>query len=103
MQMDYNRAVMLREPEFFKDQKLTLIYVAKRLREARAVEHVLDSGLIDYVVMPESYAGGLFFSSQRVGAFFYIRPQAEEQARTLLFAQGFIPLSQIQQGDTPDS
>jgi len=85
---------MLREPEFFEDQKLTLIYVAKRLREARAVEEVLDAGPIDYVVLPEHYTGGLFFSSRHVGAFFYISPEAETQARALLFAQGFIPLNE---------
>jgi hypothetical protein len=93
--LDYNEAVMLREAEFFGDQKLTLIYVAKRLREARAVEEVLDEGSLDYVVLPESYTGGLFFSSRRVGAFFYVSPQVEAQARAFLFARGFIPLHQI--------
>ena len=101
--MDYNRTAMLRDPAFFEDQKLTLIYVAKRLREARAVEQTLNSGLIDYVVLPEHYTGGLFFSSQQVGAFFYVMPQAEMQARAVLFAQGFIPLGKGQQENTPDS
>jgi hypothetical protein len=84
---------MLRETEFFADQKLTLIYVAKRLREARAVEEALNEGSIDYVVMPEHYTGGLFFSSRHVGAFFYVSPHVETQARALLFARGFIRLS----------
>jgi hypothetical protein len=96
--MDYNGAAMLREPEFFEDQKLTLIYVAKRLKEARAVEKALDAGPIDYVVVPEPYTGGLF-SSRRIGAFFYVSPQVEVEARTLLFTQGFIP----QREDTADS
>ena len=94
---------MLREPEFFEDQKLTLIYVAKRLREARAVEKVLDAGPIDYVVLPEHYTGGLFFSSRHVGAFFYVSPQVVTQARALLFAQGFIPLNETQREDVNDS
>jgi len=94
---------MLREPEFFGDQKLTLIYVAKRLREARAVEEVLNSGPIDYAVLPEHYTGGLFFSSRHVGAFFYVSPQVETQARALLFAQGFIPLNETPRGDTGES
>jgi hypothetical protein len=103
LQMDYNETVMLREPEFFEDQKLTLIYVAKRLREARAVEEALDAGPIDYVVLPESYTGGLFFSSRRVGAFFYVSPQVETQARTLLFAHGFIALNEPPQENTAGS
>jgi hypothetical protein len=93
---------MLREPEFFEDQKLTLLYVAKRLREARAVEEALDSGSVDYVVMPEPYTGGFFFSSRRVGAFFYVSPQVEMQARALLFMQGFIPLTETQPENTAD-
>ena len=48
MQMDYIGLIMLQDPESFKDQKLTFIYVARRLREARAAEEVLDTGLIDY-------------------------------------------------------
>jgi hypothetical protein len=91
--MDYNESVMLREPEFFEDQQLTLIYVAKRLREARAVEEALDAGTVDYAVVPESYPGGLL-SSKRVGAFFYVSPQIETHARALLFAHGFIPLNE---------
>ncbi len=94
---------MLRGPEFFGDQKLTLIYMAKRLREARAVEQVLDAGLIDYAVLPEHYTGGLFFSSRHVGAFFYVSPQVETQARALLFAQGFIPLNETPREDREES
>ena len=100
-QMDYNGPVMMREPEFFEDQKLTLVYMAKRLREARAVEEVLNAGSIDYVVLPEHYTGGLFFSSQRVGAFFYVSSQVETHARALLSAQGFIPLNEPQGENTP--
>jgi hypothetical protein len=94
---------MLREPEFFGDQLLTLVYLARRLREARAVEAALDAGSIDYIVVTEPYAGGLFFSSPRVGALFYVSPQVEAQARALLVAQGFIPLneSQLKNTDNP--
>lgn len=98
--MDYIGSAMLRDPEFFKGQKLTLIYVAKRLKEARAVEGALDTGPIDYVVLPEPYIGGLFFSSRRIGASFYVSPQVETQARTLLFASGFIPLNETRERNT---
>jgi hypothetical protein len=94
--MDYNEKIMIREPEFFEGQQLTLIYVAKRLREARTVEEALDAGAVDYAVVPETYAGGLL-SSKRVGAFFYVSPQVETHARALLFAHGFIPLAGTQE------
>lgn len=93
---------MLRDPGFFEGQKLILIYMAKRLSEARAVEEALDAGPIDYAVLPESYTGGLF-SSRRVGAFFYVSPLIETQARALLFARGFIPYHKPPQEDADDS
>ncbi len=89
---------MLREREFFGENEMVLIYMAKRLREARTVEEVLNSGAVDYTVIPEEYRGGVFFSSRRIGAFFYVLPQSEPQARTLLLAAGFIPLSEADRG-----
>ena len=81
----------MRDPEFFGDQELVLIYMAKRLKEARAVEDALNAGAVDYAVVPEQYTGGIFFSSRRVGAFFYISPQSRARARAALWARGFIP------------
>jgi len=83
--------IMLREPEFFEGQELVLVYIAKRLREARAVEEALNEGSLDYAVVPEQYTGGVFFTSRRVGAFFYVGLQSEARARTFLLAGGFIP------------
>jgi hypothetical protein len=82
---------MLREPEFFGDQQLVLVYIAKRLKEARAVEEALNAGALDYAVVPEQYIGGVFFSSRRIGAFFYVSPLFEAQARASLVARGFLP------------
>jgi hypothetical protein len=83
---------MLRPREYFGDQELVLIYIARRLREARAVEDALSSGDLDYAVIPEQYAGGVFFTSKRVGAFFYICPASMARARAALLASGFIPM-----------
>jgi hypothetical protein len=83
---------MLRPREFFEDQELVLIYVAKRLREARAIEEALNCEALDYIVIPEQYTGGVFFTSKRVGAFFYISPAFMAQARTALLTRGFIPI-----------
>jgi hypothetical protein len=82
---------MLRDPEFFGDREMILVYVAKRLREARAVEQTLDAGGLDYAVQPEHYTGGVFFTSRRVGAFFYVTPENEDEARFLLRASGYRP------------
>ena len=95
--MMYYARDMLREADFFGDQTLTLVYMARRLREARAVEAALDAGSIDYAVFTEPYAGGLFFSAPRVGALFYVSPQAEAQARAALLAEGFTPFSEPDQ------
>jgi len=84
---------MRRDPEFFEDQELVLIYVARRLREAKALEGVLDAGGLDYAVEPAPYGSGTLFRSQRIGAFFYVLPQAEGHARTLMLQGGYIPHS----------
>jgi hypothetical protein len=83
--------VMRREPEFFGDQELVLIYVAKRLKEALAVERTFNEAEFDFAVVPTRYTGGLLFRSQRVGAFFYVTPQSAERARGLILEYGYRP------------
>jgi hypothetical protein len=92
---------MLREREFFGDQELVLIYMAKRLKEALAVEDALNAAELDYAVAPDHYTGGVFFTSQRVGAFFYVTPPSLERARAFLLAQGFIPREESERGSAP--
>ena len=92
---------MLREPEYFGDEELVLVYMARRLKEARAVEAALDAGSVDYAVVPEQYTGGVFFGSRRVGAFFYVSPLSELRARSALFAAGFIPQNAPKNDDNP--
>jgi hypothetical protein len=82
---------MRREPDFFGDQELVLIYVARRLKEALAVERVLDGGALDYTVVPTSYTGGFLFRTERVGAFFYVTLATEQSARALVRSNGFKP------------
>lgn len=82
---------MRREREFFGDQQLVLVYAARRLKEALAVERVLDAGGLDYAVVPTPFTSGVLFFSRRVGAFFYVVPQLEGSARQLLLAGGYLP------------
>ena len=83
---------MLREPEFFEDRPLVLIYIGKKLSESKAVEDVLSGAAIDYAVEVDYYTGGVIFRRERAGAFFYVEETALEQASTALRAQGHRPL-----------
>jgi hypothetical protein len=80
-----------REPDFFGDEELTLIYVAKKLREALRLEQFLTEAGLDYLVEPDKYSGGIIFRSERIGAFFYVDPRNESSAREVMGRQGFVP------------
>lgn len=82
---------MRREGDFFGDRELVLIYIAKRLKDALALEAALTAAGVEYAVEPDHYTGGLIFRSQRVGAFFYVLPEAEEAARRILLENGYRP------------
>ena len=82
---------MRREPEFFEDRELNLVYMARRLKESLAVEKVLDAGGLDYAVEPAYYQSGLLFRSTKIGAYFYVLPQVEDRARSVLREGGYKP------------
>ncbi len=82
---------MRREPEFFGDQELVLIYMARRLKEALAIEAVLNASDLEYMVEPAPFTSGVIFRSERIGAFFYVEAQSEEHARALILRNGFEP------------
>lgn len=84
---------MRQEAAFFGDAELSLLYIAKKLREALALEKVLDAAGFDYLVEPDTYRGGVIFASERVGAFFYVRPEREEEARAVIRGAGYAPYS----------
>jgi hypothetical protein len=82
---------MRRDPEFFEDRELELVYIAKRLRDALRLEKALTGAGIDYAVQTEKYLGGMIFRSERVGAFFYVDPAAAEPARKAVSSAGMQP------------
>jgi len=82
---------MRREAEFFGDTELMLLYVAKKLKEALALEEVLTSAELDYLVEPDTYRGGIIFVSERIGAFFYVTPEDVEEARNVLRSNNYKP------------
>ena len=82
---------MRREPDYFGDDELTLVYVAKKLSEALRLEKLFTDAGLDYLVEPDRYRGGLIFQSERVGAFFYVAPRSDGAARELMQRGGFSP------------
>jgi hypothetical protein len=87
----YGSRPVKQEPEFFGEQELTLLYVAKKLKEALKLEALLTEAGIDYLVEPDKYSGGVIFRSERVGAFFYVAPETNETARETMQTGGFTP------------
>jgi hypothetical protein len=86
---------MKQEAEFFDGKETRLVYIAKRLREALALEELLTAAGIDYLVEADSYRGGFIFQSERIGAFFYVGEEAEAQARDLLARNRYRPFQAL--------
>ncbi len=82
---------MRRDEDFFGDQELILLYIAKRLREAKALEELLTGVGIDYLVEADLYMGGFLFRRALHGAFFYVASADDARARELLAAHGYRP------------
>jgi hypothetical protein len=80
---------MRREADFFGDRELDLVYIAKKLEEALRLESVFTESGVDYAVETDRYSGGVIFRSERVGAFFYVLPEALDQARQVIQDNGF--------------
>jgi hypothetical protein len=82
---------MRQERDYFADQELDLLYIAKRLSEALRIEELLTARGVDYMVETDRYLGGIIFRSERVGAFFYVLPAALQTTRDLLSENGLRP------------
>lgn len=77
---------MRRDPDYFGDREMELLYIARKLSEALRIESLLQEAGIDYAVETDKYVGGVIFRSERVGAFFYVLPEAAAAARDVLIA-----------------
>jgi hypothetical protein len=82
---------MKREPDFFGDREVPLIYVARNLKDALRLEGVLTAAGVDYAVETDKYVVGTIFRRERVGAFFYVLPESEASARETMRREGFRP------------
>jgi len=83
---------MRRSPENLGED-LRLLYVARKLKHALRVEQLLTEAGLDYVVEAEEYSAGTLFPRIRVGAFFYVSPASDSDARDVLRRGGFNPES----------
>ena len=77
--------------DFFEGVELHLLYMARRLREALAVETVLGQDGIEYFVEPGPYEGGFLFRRELTGAYFYVRPADLPRAREALVRHKYRP------------
>ena len=75
---------MRREPEFFGEAELDLIYMARSLRDALRLEKVLTEASVEYLVETGTYTAGFFLKRELTGAFFYITPQDAQRTREVL-------------------
>jgi hypothetical protein len=80
-----------REPEFFGDLELILIYMARRLPDALKLERLLTEAQLDYHVETGTYTGGFLMRRDLAGAFFYVAPVDVDSARAVLLQNKYKP------------
>ena len=83
---------MKQDASFFDGHEPVLIYTAKRLKEALRLESIFTAAGLDYGVEADEYKGGVILHSVRVGAFFYVRPDAVEAAHAIMRQHGYKPV-----------
>jgi len=86
---------MKQEASFFEGHEPSLVYIAKRLRDALRLEKVFTEAGVDYGVEADHYFGGIVFRRERVGAFFYVLPETLEAAQRIMREHGYEPYREI--------
>lgn len=89
---------MKQDASFFEDRDAVLVYIAKKLKDALRLEALFTDAGIDYGVETDEYHGGVVFPSARIGAFFYVLPDAETAAREAMEGAGFKPHKELAPG-----
>jgi hypothetical protein len=82
---------MKRDADFFGEGRAELVYIAKRLRDAQRLESILTAAGVDYGVEADRYRGGIVFQTERIGAFFYVLPEALEMTYRIMRENGYKP------------
>jgi len=82
---------MKRDASYFTEGSSELVYIAKRLKDALRLESILTGAGVDYGVEADRYHGGFIFQTERVGAFFYVLPEAVETTHRVMRQNGYQP------------
>ena len=82
---------MKQDASFFEGKDAVLVYIAKRLHDALALEDALTGAGVDYGVEADEYRGGVIFRRIRTGAFFYVLPESVQAAHQVIARTGFKP------------
>ena len=83
---------MKQEASFFENREAVLVYIAKKLKDALRLEGIFDAAGVDYGVETDEYRGGTIFPTVRVGAFFYVLPEASAAAYAVMRGNGYKPV-----------
>ena len=83
---------MKHKMEDFVDRELELVLVATKLKQALAVEELLDKEGLEYGLEVDQFRGGLLGLSNRTGVFFYALAGQADFCRTLLKQNGYKPI-----------
>jgi hypothetical protein len=82
---------MRRETDYFGEAELDLVYMARRLSDALALETILTESGVDYLVETGTYSSGFILRRELTGAFFYVAPKDLQAARHLLASRNLKP------------
>jgi hypothetical protein len=82
---------MKRDADFFGEGRAELVYIAKKLRDTQRLESILTAAGVDYGAEADTYRGGIVFQTERVGAFFYVLPEALEATYRIMRENGYKP------------
>ena len=82
---------MRREADFFREQELDLVYMARTLRDSLKLEDILTEAGIDYLVETGSYTAGLLMKRELTGAFFYVSPENCNYVKEILLRNRYKP------------
>jgi hypothetical protein len=78
-----------KDADHFEGRDAQLLFIARRLADAARVEALLTEAQVDYGVEADEYSGGVIFRRTRIGAFFYVLPEAWDEAVRVMSEAGF--------------
>ncbi len=78
-----------RDADWFEGRESELIYIAKKLAHATALEAVLPEAGVDFGVEAVESHGGVIVRRTRIGAFFYVLAEYRERAATMMREKGY--------------